>query len=210
MTERAVALGSKISTDLFGPIDAMRDALERASENAAKGATEMARFSAGAEAGAVSAREAAGLMGETAQTLTAAATPIRETAGRFESASREMAEATGASAETMKTGAESLVQSTQFALESGRAALAAERDAIAANLAAIQTSLETFEGIAGRFDTIDDKLGDALAQYREEIENALANIGERSKTIYDDHARALDALTTLVSQAEAFSPAQGR
>jgi len=209
VTERAEALGSKVSTDLFGPLDAMREALERASENAARGATEMARFSAGAEAGAVSAREAAGLMGETAQTLTAAATPIRETAGRFEAAAREAASATNASVETLKTGADSLVQSAQSALEAGRTALAAERDAIAANLAAVETALEKFEGIAGRFDTIDDKLGDALAQYRQEIESALANIGERSKTIYDDHARALDALTTLVSQAEAFSPAQG-
>ena len=110
----------------------------------------------------------------------------------------------------MKTGAESLVQSAQTAMEAGQAALAAERDAIAANLSAVKVALELFESIAGRFDTIDDKLGNAFAAYNKEIESALANIGERSTVIHDQHVRALDTLRTVVSQTDAFLPQQKR
>ncbi len=210
VTERAEALGERMSGELFGPLDAMRASLERAADSAAKGATEMGRFSAGAEAGAVAAREAADRVGETAQALGSAAAPIRDTATRFETAARETAQAAQSSAGVMKTGAESLVQSAQAAMEAGQAALAAERDAIAANLTAVGTALERFEGIARNFDDIDDKLGDAFVTYRKEIENALANIGERSTAIHTEHARALDTLTTLVSQTDAFLPQQKR
>ena len=208
VTERAEGLGAKVSEDLLGPLDRMREGLERAAENAAKGATEMSRFSAGAEAGAVAAREAADMVGETALALGQSIVPIRETATRFETAARETAQATSDSARTMKIGADSLVKSAQDALEAGRESLAAEQSAIAADLAVIEVALERFEGIAGRFDTIDDKLGDALTRYRDEIEGAVANIGVRSKAIFDDHARALDTLTTVVSQTEAFLPHQ--
>ncbi len=210
VTDRAEALSEKMSGQLFGPLDAMRASLERAADSAAKGATEMGRFSAGAEAGAVAAREAADRVGETAQALGSAAAPIRDTAARFETAARETAQATGDSARVMKTGAESLVQSAQTAMEAGQAALAAERDAIAANLSAVKAALERFETIAQNFDDIDDKLGNAFGTYRKEIESALANIGERSTAIHTEHARALDTLTTLVSQTDAFLPQQKR
>ena len=210
VTERAEAFGAKVSDDLFGPLDAMRLSLERAADSAAKGATEMGRFSAGAEAGAVAAREAAERVGETAQALGSAAAPIRDTAARFETAARETAQATGDSARVMKTGAESLVQSAQTAMAAGQAALTTERDAIVDNLKAVQTALERFETIAKNFDDIDEKLGAAFGTYRTEIESALANIGERSTAIHNEHARALDTLTTLVSQTDAFLPQQKR
>lgn len=210
VTERAEALSEKMSGELFGPLDAMRASLERAADSAARGATEMGRFSAGAEAGAVAAREAADSVEQTAQALGSAAAPIRDTAARFETAARDAAQATGDSARVMKTGAESLVQSAQTAMEAGQAALATERDAIAANLSAVKAALERFETIARNFDDIDDKLGNAFNTYRKEIESALANIGERSTVIHTEHARALDTLTTLVSQTDAFLPQQKR
>ena len=210
VTKRAETLGTKISDDLLGPFDALRGSIERASENAAKGGDQMARFGAGAEAGAVASREAADMVGEVATALATAAGPIRDTAGRFEVAGREVAQATGGAAKTMAVGAESLVKSAQAALEAGRETLAAEREAIGANLRAVETALARFERVAGDFDDIDVKLGTALNTYRTEIESALANIGARSGKIYDDHARALDTLTTVVSQAEAFRPESRR
>jgi len=210
VTQQAEALGEKVSNDLFGPLNNMRDSLTQAADRAAKGAADMARFSEGAERGATSVRTAAGLMGETAEAMANASTPIRDTAERFEKAARETAVAANAGAETMKTGAQSLVQSAQTALEAGREALRGEQAAIEANLTAIETALEKFDSVASRFDDIDDKLGKAFAVYRQEIESALGDISAQSTAVNQEYTKALDTLRTVVDKAESYQPEQNR
>lgn len=210
VTNRAEELSAKVSGDLFGPLDAMREALTQAADRAAQGSTDMARFSEGAERGAASVRTAAELMGETAKAMAGAATPIRDTAERFEKAARETAQSTSATAETMKSGAHAMVNAAQSALEAGRKTLGAEREAIEANLTAIKTALDTFEGVAGRFDDIDEKLGKAFSTYKEEVETTVANIGQQSREVHNEYTRALDTLRTVVDKAEAYQPQQRR
>lgn len=208
ITQQAEALSTKIAGDLFTPLDNMRDALSAAADRAAKGAADMARFSDGAERGAASVQTAAGLMSETAQSLAGAAIPIRDTAERFEAAAREAAQSAHVNAQTMKAGAEAMVRSAQAALESAEKTLGTERSAIEMNLKAIEVALQRFEDVAGRFDDIDEKLGSAFGEYRQNVESSISNLKAQSNDIQGTFTRALDTLREVVDKAEVFASEQ--
>jgi predicted nucleic acid-binding Zn-ribbon protein len=106
----------------------------------------------------------------------------------------------------MRAAAEGIAKSTQAALSDAREMLGGERRAVEASLEGMERALERFQHVVGEYDGLNENLGEAFAQFEQQVTRAISDVTQRANEIHENYTDALRTLENLVAQLHDFVP----
>lgn len=201
----AAEVTSRTGRDLLDPIEHVAERLRAMVDALENGAGQMVRASDGVKAGADASAQAAGSFRASADALVAASGEVTPAVVRLEGAARDLALSTRDVAANTRSNTASAGQ----VLDAAREALGGHRRAIDQTLTLLGQNLERMRGQGDRLDTIDQKLGRAFEEYREQVQDAQVALRQHVTAIQGELTPALDKMREIVEQAEAFVPQSG-
>ncbi len=202
----AAEVSARTGEDLLAPINDVAEQLKAMVDALESGAVQMVRASDGVQAGADASSRAAGTFRASADALVAASGEVAPAVVRLETAARDLARST----HDVALGTRNNTDSAAQVLDTAREALGGHRRAIEATLTLLGQNLERMQGQGDRLDAIDQKLGKAFEEYRDQVRNAQVALRQHVADIQGDLTPALDKMREIVEQAEAFVPQSGR
>lgn len=140
--------------------------------------------------------------GGASRELVSATDPLRASHERIESSIRNLLRST----EVSEGGTRSIVESATQVLEAARSALGNEREGIRQTLDASRATLAQISDEAEKLNDIDQLLGRALAQYTQQLDEALGTAQSHIRKMQDTLAPGIDTLRAVVERVEAFRP----
>ncbi|MCV2870391.1 hypothetical protein OEW28_17390 [Defluviimonas sp. WL0002] len=203
-------MGETIGGTLLHQLDAVSSRLGdlgAAIDTSVAGANSAA---SGLRSGAEAVSGASASFGDASRQLVGAVEPLRNAHDKIESQIRKLAETTASVSDIVQADAKSVVAYSKHVLDTAQAALGTEREGIRASLEATRVALQEISDQAEKLDQIDIMLGKALSNYNSQLEAALGAAQDHVTQMRDRLAPGIDTLRSVVEQAEAFLPAQGR
>ena len=143
---------------------------------------------------------------QTLTSLTSAAEPIRSMVEQIDSASRSSANRIELASETMLNGVREITKSTESALNEISKGMKASQITVQQGLDSLNSAVQRFNEIAGKFDEIDETLGEA---FEDIVSNVQANIREFKqfqKRLNEELGGSLTRLESIIAKAEPFKP----
>ncbi len=195
---------ARAGRDLLGPMGEIAERMQEMVVSLASGVHEMHRASEGIKDGANASSGASENFRSAAGTLVAASDAVKPTVERLESATQDLA----ASARQVGESARNNAVSAERVLAAAQTALGAERLSIENTLEGLGQVLEGTRGQGDRLDDIDEKLGRAFENYREQVANAVGALHDHVREMQEQLTPALDTMREIVEQAERFVPEQ--
>ena len=194
----------KAGRDLLGPMGQIARRLDEMVEALANGVREMRRASDGVKDGADATSDASTNFRGAARALVAAGDEVKPSVERLETATQNLAASTRQVGESARHSAASAGQ----VLEAAQVALGGERQAIDNTLQGLTQVLEGTRGQGDRLDDIDEKLGRAFENYRNEVAAAVGALHGHVREMQEKLTPALDTMREIVEQADRFVPEQ--
>lgn len=199
-------MSEKLSGDLLKPLDDIGDKLSIMNRELSNGTSEFRRLTEGVKTGADATVIAANTFKIVSQDLTTAASPMRLSVERIDTAISKLESSTTRTAENMRSGALLTVQSAESALKSASEILNGKQRAIEAALEGVKQVVERMNGQGARLDDLDKKLGDAFDKYNKHVNTALEMMLDHTRKMQEELTPALDVMREVVEQAERFVP----
>ncbi len=134
--------------------------------------------------------------------LVSATNPVRAAHERITESIRELQQSTLFTSNISK----SMVESATQVLEAARSALGNEREGIRQTLDATRATLSELSDEAEKLNNIDQLLGRALAQYTQQLDEALGTAQTHIRRMQETLAPGIDTLRAVVERVEAFKP----
>lgn len=197
-TDMSATLGSEV----VGHLNALGKQLEDLVGAVNEGVGGMRSASTSLKSGADTIAAASVSFGGASRDLVSATNPVRIAHERIEASIRDLLRST----ETTANGSKSMVESATQVLEAARSALGNEREGIRQTLDATRANLAQLSAEAEKLNGIDQLLGRALAQYTQQLNEALGTAQSHIRRMQDTLAPGIDTLRAVVERAEAFKP----
>jgi hypothetical protein len=196
--DMSAALGSEV----VGHLNALGKQLEDLVRAVNEGVGGMRSASTSLKSGADTIAAASVSFGGASRELVSATDPVRVAHERIAASIRDLLLSTEATA----NGSKSMVESATQVLEAARSALGNEREGIRQTLDATRASLSQLSDEAEKLNDIDQLLGRALAQYAQQLDEALGTAQSHIRKMQDTLAPGIDTLRAVVERVEAFKP----
>ena len=196
--DMSAALGSEV----VGHLNALGKQLEDLVGAVNEGVGGMRSASTSLKSGADAIAAASVSFGGASRELVSATDPVRVAHERIENSIRDLQHSAMLTANVSK----SMVESATQVLEAARSALGNEREGIRQTLDAARATLSELSDEAEKLNNIDQLLGRALAQYTQQLNEALGTAQTHIRKMQDTLAPGIDTLRAVVERVEAFKP----
>ncbi|MEZ5807911.1 MAG: hypothetical protein R3D65_09550 [Zhengella sp.] len=203
-------MGSVVGDELLKRLEEVGNQLAEMAGAIEKSAAGAQSAATGISSGAQAIANASSSFGSASKEMIAASEPLRASHERIESSMRTLSSSVETVSETLMRNASMIAENARNTLETAQAALGNEREGIRNNLEATKAALGQLADEAEKLDQIDEMLGKALQQYREQLDAALGSAQDHIGQMRDTLAPGIDTLKSVVEQAESFMPAQAR
>lgn len=203
-------MGSVVGDELLRRLEEVGNQLSEMAGAIQKGAAGAQSAATGLSNGAQAIANASTSFGSASKDMMAATEPLRASHERIENSLRALTSSVQTVSETLMRNASMIAENARNTLETAQAALGNEREGIRNNLEATKAALGQLADEAEKLDQIDEMLGRALQQYREQLDAALGSAQDHISQMRDTLAPGIDTLKSVVEQAESFMPAQAR
>lgn len=210
ITKATEAMSKKASSELLTPLSTIAEKLEGVTGLLTDTSTALHRASEGIKEGALASENASGTFRQSAQTLTAAADPIRTTMERIELSTRQLRESSENSLSAIAIAAKTNAEQSAMTLSAAQETLGGQHRAIESTLTNLQSLITALRGQGERLDGIDEKLGKAFDAYQQQVATSVETLFDHVKIMQSALMPALDTMQSIVDQAESFAPKQGR
>lgn len=209
MERAAQAAGGAIASataELTTPLGELASRLQSAAE-ATQGSAEGLRRLAEAAKGSGDAITRGSERFELASNAMAeAARPIRESIDGLRGVTRDMSDGVRLALDGAMRQSSETAKRTREALEAASTILGDQKRGISAAMDGLALALQELQGHGDRIDSIDEKLGRAFEQYREQVEATMQGAARSVTQIVEILNPALDTMKAVVEQAEEFAP----
>lgn len=202
IAKMGVDMSATLGSEVVGHLNALGNQLEDLVRAVNEGAGGMRSASTSLKSGADSIAAASVSFGGASRELVSATDPVRTAHERIAASIRDLLRSTEATA----TGSKSMVESATQVLEAARSALGNEREGIRQTLDATRATLSELSDEAEKLNNIDQLLGRALAQYTQQLDEALGTAQTHIRKMQDTLAPGIDTLRAVVERVEAFKP----
>lgn len=207
----ADAIGNAASTtqqNLLQPMNVLLEQVQTLTSQVEAAAERFGQYAEALQGGIGVARSASEELGQSAQHLAAAASPVRGAADRIESATRSMTQNVNKTASTMLNSARETSRQTEAVLRETRNAITASQTAATKSLDSLHAAVKEFQRVLENYDKIDGQLGDAFQSIEGSVHANIEEISNFNRKLNDEFGRALRQLETVIAQAEPFEPRQ--
>lgn len=207
----ADAIGNAASTtqqNLLQPMSVLLEQVQTLTSQVEAAAERFGQYAEALQGGIGVARSASEELGQSAQHLAAAASPVRGAADRIESATRSMTQNVKTTASTMLNSARETSRQTEAVLRETRNAISASQTAATESLDSLHAAVKEFQRVLENYDKIDGQLGDAFQSIEGSVRANIEEISNFNRKLNDEFGRALRQLETVIAQAEPFEPRQ--
>ena len=205
-----VDMSSTIGEEILSPLgsivtqlEATAEAIQRSTSSANSAATGMSR-------GADSINGASEDFKNASKEMVSASEPLRKSHERIESGLVQLESTVEKVSEILIRNSNSVASNAAQVLETTVAALESEREGVRSTMESTRATLSQLSKEADKLDQIDEMLGRALQQYNSQLDSALGSAQDYVTQMRDTLSPGVDALKSVVEQAENFIPAQKR
>jgi methyl-accepting chemotaxis protein len=200
-------LTGRATAQFLAPLEEIATQMGRMVQDIASGGEHFSQLREGIQNSAAAAERASGAIRSASQDFIAAADPLRTTADKIASNVQSLSDTTRRVGDVVLNAAQSTAQNASATLKAAQETLGGQNRAVQASLQAVEEMLRQLKGQGDRLDGIDQKLGQALEQYRTQVESTVGSLFGHVRTMQDQLAPAIDTLRSVVEQAEQFVPA---
>jgi ABC-type transporter Mla subunit MlaD len=210
ISDRADQFAEKAGRELIAPLGEIGERIGALSAALTEGATGMRRLSDGVRTGAEASEQAASNFRSASQDLVAAVAPIRAANERIETAVSQLEKSTSSAADVVIRSSESTARSAAQTLAAAQEILGGQAKTVENSLNRLNEMLDRMKGQGERLDDIDEKLGKAFDEYRNNVATAVESLFGHVRKMQEELAPALDTMRAVVEQAEQFTPESRR
>jgi methyl-accepting chemotaxis protein len=203
-------MSSTIGDEILSRMEAMSTQLEETAEAIQRSTSSANSVATGMNSSADAINGASESFRSASRELVSAAEPLRNSHERIESGLRQLGGTVETVSDTLIRNSASVATNAAQVLETAVAALGSERDGIRSTMEATRAALSQLSNEAEKLDEIDEMLGRALQQYNAQLDAALGSAQDYVTQMRDTLTPGVDALKSVVEQAENFMPAQKR
>lgn len=200
------ALTGRATAQLLAPLDEISIQMNRMIQDVIAGSAHFSQLRDGIQSSAAATERASKAIESASQDFIAAADPLRTVADAMASNVQNLTDTTRRVGDTVLNAAQSTAQSASATLKAAQETLGGEQRAIQASLRAVEEMVQRLKGQGDKLDTIDQKLGQAFEQYRNQVEAAVGSLFGHVRNMQEQLAPAIDTLRAVVEQAEQFVP----
>lgn len=195
-------MSATLGSEVVGHLNALGKQLEELVGAVNEGVGGMRSASTSLKSGADTIAAASVSFGGASRDLVSATDPVRAAHERIQASIRDLLRSTEATSD----GSKSMVESATLVLEAARSALGNEREGIRQTLDATRATLSELSDEAEKLNNIDQLLGRALAQYTQQLNEALGTAQTHIRKMQDTLAPGIDTLRAVVERVENFKP----
>ena len=203
-------MSDTIGEDILSRLEAMSIRLEETSEAIQRSASSANSAATGMGRGADSIHGASESFKSASKELISASEPLRHSHERIESGLIQLSSTVESVSEMLIRNSASVASNAAHVLETAVAALGSERDGVRSTMESTRATLAQLNKEAEKLDQIDQMLGRALQQYNLQLDAALGSAQDYVTQMRDTLTPGVDALKSVVEQAENFIPTQNR
>lgn len=204
------ALTGRATAQLLAPLDEVASRMSQMVQDVVDGSEHFSHLRDGIQSSAAAAERASGAIKAASQDFIAAADPLRTTADTMARSVQNLTDTTRRVGDSVLNAAQSTAQSASATLKAAQETLGGEHRAIQASLRAVEEMVQRLKGQGDRLDNIDQKLGLAFEQYRNQVETAVGSLFGHVRNMQEQLAPAIDTLNAVVDKAEQFAPESRR
>lgn len=209
MERAGKAAGGAIASataELTTPLGELASRLQTAAEATQGSAEGLRRLAEAAKGGGDAIVRGSERFELASNAMAEAAGPIRESIEGLRGSTRDMSDGVRLALEGATRQSSEIAKRTRDALDAAGTILGDQQRGISAAMDGLERALQELQGHGDRIDSIDEKLGRAFEQYREQVEATMQEAAGRVTEIVKILNPALDTMKAVVEQAEAFAP----
>ena len=203
-------MSSTIAEEILSPLEAIVTKLEATAEAIQRSTSSANSAATGMSRGADSINGASEGFRNASKEMVSASEPLRNSHERIESELSQLGITVEKVSETLIRNSNSVATNAAQVLETTVAALESEREGVRSTMESTRATLSQLSKEADKLDQIDEMLGRALMQYNSQLDSALGSAQDYVTQMRDTLTPGVDALKSVVEQAENFMPAQKR
>ena len=203
-------MSSTIAEEILSPLEAIVTKLEATAEAIQRSTSSANSAATGMSRGADSINGASEGFRNASKEMVSASEPLRNSHERIESGLSQLGITVEKVSETLIRNSNSVATNAAQVLETTVAALESEREGVRSTMESTRATLSQLSKEADKLDQIDEMLGRALMQYNSQLDSALGSAQDYVTQMRDTLTPGVDALKSVVEQAENFMPAQKR
>lgn len=205
------ALRNKMREEVLEKIGELVGQFSQISERLRDGSDKIKDAADNIKRGGDISREGSEALSQASRDLQTASAPIQESIERLDGSVNIMSDSTERAAGVVMQSAREVAENAARVLEAARDALGGQQTLLQESIASMGTvlhdmvtMLERMNEQQIRMDDMDEKLGNAFNEFKEQVNVAIVKLIDHVRTMNDELGPAIDKLHDVVDRAETF------